>query len=77
MTFKLKFLVKFKDEIITAEKDIIDQIFWKYFNLQTPLYLLEDLLEDRHAKNEELVNINRALIDLKEAIPKNENAKEI
>ena len=77
MTFKLKFLVKFKDEIITAEKDIIDQIFWKYFNLQTPLHLLEDLLEDRHAKNEELVNITHALIDLKEAIPKNENAKEI
>ena len=41
------------------------------------MYLLEDLLEDRHAKNEELVNINHALIDLKEAIPKNENAKEI
>ena len=63
MTLKLKLLIKFKDEIVTAEKDIIDQIFWKYFNHKTPSYLLEDLLEFKQAKNEELVNnINDALL---------------
>ena len=70
---------KIKDEIITAERHINDEIFWKIFNHQIPSYLLKDLLEGNLAKNKELVNnINDALTDLRNVIikketPKNEN----
>ena len=70
---------KIKDEIITAERHINDEIFWKFFNHQIPSYLLKDLLEGKLAKNKELVNnINDALTDLRNVIikketPKNEN----
>ena len=58
---------------ITVEKDINDEILSKYFNDQTPSNLLKDLLEDDHAKSEELVNnINDGLIDLRNAIIKKE-----
>ena len=50
MTFKLKLPIKFKDEIVTAKKDIIGQIFWKNFNHQGLSRLLEDFLEVKHAK---------------------------
>ena len=73
---------KVKNENITAEKHIYEEIFWKHFNHQTPLYFIKDLLKRRPAKNEELVNnINDALIDLSNAIikknPKNENPNNI
>ena len=70
---------KIKDEIITAERHINDEIFWKIFNHQIPSYLLKDLLEGKLARNKELVNnINDALTDLRNVIikketPKNEN----
>ena len=82
-TPKLKLRKKCKDVIITAEKYINDEIFWKYSNHPTPLYLLHDLLEAKQAKNEELVNnINDGLVDLRNAIIKkeisgNENSKKV
>ena len=41
---------KIKDEIITAKKDINDEKFWKYFNDQTPWYLLKDFLKPSKIK---------------------------
>ena len=51
-TSKLKLHEKFKDEIISAKKDINDEIFWEYFNHQNSSYLLKDLLQANRAKNE-------------------------
>ena len=37
--YKLKVRKKFKNEIETNVEDINDEIFWYYFNHQSPLYL--------------------------------------
>ena len=67
---------EFINEIETDEKCINNEIFWKYFKYQLPLFLLKDLFK---VKNYKLVNhIIDVLIDLRntiiiEAISENEN----
>ena len=61
------------NEILAHEKDIKDEIFWKYFKHQNPSLLAKDIIRVKQAKNEQLVtNINDELIDLRNASNKKE-----
>ena len=77
---KIRLHKEFINEIETDEKYINDDIFWKYFKYQSPLFLAKDLFK---VKNNKLVNnINDALVDLRNAIIiggtlENENANKI
>ena len=62
------------NEIIDDKKDTNNDIFWKYFQYQNPLFLAKDLIKANHAKNEQLVtNIDDGFVDLRNVI----NRKEI
>ena len=69
------------NEIIANEKDVDNEVFWKYFKNQNPSFLAKDLIRAMQAKSEQLVNdVNLALTDLRKAInrkeiPENENPK--
>ena len=70
---KLKLQQRFMNEVIADEKDVNDEIFWNYFKYQNPLLLAKDLIRAKSVKNEQLLkNINDELIDLRNAIIKNE-----
>ena len=73
---------EFIDEIITAKKDINNEVFLDYFKYQNPSFLVKDLISAKQNKNETLVNINNRLIDLRNGInrkeiPENENWKKV
>ena len=74
---------EFIDEIITAKKDINNEVFLDYFKYQNPSFLVKDLISAKQNKNEKLVNIiNNRLIDLRNGInrkeiPENENWKKV
>ena len=71
---------KFTNGITAEKKDIHDEIFWNYFKYQNSLFLANDLIRAKEAKNEQIVNsINGGLTDLRNAIvkkeiPENENS---
>ena len=52
------------NEITADKKYVNDETFWNYFRYHKPLLLSKDLIRDKEAKNEQLVNnINDGLID--------------
>ena len=78
-----KTVEEFINEIITAKKDINNEVFLDYFKYQNPSFLVKDLISAKQNKNEKLVNIiNNRLIDLRNGInrkeiPENENWKKV
>ena len=65
-----EFLNKIKDE----EKYVNEEILKEYFNYQSPSFLVKDLYEDNHNKNDIIVKcLNESWIDLRNSI----NSKEI
>ena len=64
-------------EIETGEKDIKnEELFWYYFKYQSPSFLVKNLLKAKQTKYELILNeVNDALIDLKNAISRNETSE--